>query len=215
MTENLYNVQYDITKKSKIRRFYDSNKIYIFSFTFLVIILITFLSFYFEKKESKRTLLSDNYVKAKIHLENKNKSQAVNLLKEVIFSDDPTYSTLSFFLILDQDLITDQKEILSLFEHILKNNDFDQEVKNLLIYKKSLLISKRVDESELLKNLKPILNSDSLWRPHAILLLGDFFTEKKEYLKAKEFYMQILSTKDLQKDFYEHARSQISAISNE
>ncbi len=215
MTENFYNVQYDITKKSKLRRFYDSNKIYIFSFSILIIILISFFSFYFEKKESKRTLLSDYYVEAKIYLEKGDKAQAVNLLKKVVFADDPTYSTLSFFLILNQDLVTDQVELLNLFDHILKNNDFEKEIKNLLIYKKVLLTSDAIDESELLNNLKPLLNSDSLWRPHVILFLGDFFTSKKEYLKAKEFYMQILSTKNLQKSFYEHARSQISVISNE
>ena len=80
---------------------------------------------------------------------------------------------------------------------------------------KALFVSDHVDESELLKNLNPVLNSDNLWRPHALLLLGDFFVEKKEYLKAKEFYKKILSTKELQFFFYEHASSQLSLIANE
>ena len=34
-------------------------------------------------------------------------------------------------------------------------------------------------ESRLLDTAKPILNSDSLWKPYTLLLLGDYFTFKK------------------------------------
>ena len=111
-------------------------------------------------------------------------------------------------------MVTDQVELLNLFDHILKNNDFEKEIKNLLIYKKVLLTSDAIDESELLNNLKPLLNSDSLWRPHVILFLGDFFTSKKEYLKSKDFYNQILSMKNLHQDFYYKANSRLALISN-
>jgi len=51
-----------------------------------------------------------------------------------------------------------------------------------------------------------------LWKPHALLLLGDYFISKKEYLKAKEFYIQILSINNLQKNLYDQARLQLSLI---
>ena len=62
---------------------------------------------------------------------------------------------------------------------------------------------------------KPLINNETLWKPHALLLLGNYFVSKKEYLKAKEFYTQILSLKGLHKDLYEQARSQLVFIAND
>ena len=215
MTQDLYQAEYDITKKSKIKKFYESNKIFIYSLCFIFIVLIGSFIFYFEAKKSKRISVSEDYIMSKVYLEEGNKVEATNLLKKVIFENDSTYSPLSLFLIKNQNLITDYKELSSLFDHIIKNNKFADEITNLLIYKKALLTSDYKNESELLKDLKLLLNSSSLWRPHALLLLGDYFVQKKEYLKAREFYLQILSIKDLHIDFYDQARTQISLISNE
>ena len=120
-----------------------------------------------------------------------------------------------FFLILNQNLISDYKELSVLFDHLLANNKFEKEVRNLLVYKKALFNSNFVNESELLEGIKPLLNKDTLWRPHALLLLGDYFVSKGEYLKAKEFYTQILSINNLQKDLYDQAISQLTLIAND
>ena len=96
MNENLFETQYDVTKKSKLKKFYEVNKILIFSVTLILIIAIASVSFYLESKEKKKILLSENYLQAKIYLEGGDKSKAMNLLKEVIFANDSTYST--FFL---------------------------------------------------------------------------------------------------------------------
>ena len=215
MTENLFAAQYDITKKSKLKKFYESNKFLIFSSILILIIFFGSLSFYLEIKDKKKLLLSENYVQAKIYLENGDKIAATNILKNLIFSNDPVYSTLSFFLILNQNLISDHQELSVLFDHLLENNKFENEVRNLLIYKKSLFNSNLTNESELLEEVKPLLNSETLWRPHALLLLGDYFVSKGEYLKAKEFYTQILSINNLQKDLYDQAISQLTLITND
>ena len=215
MNEDLIEARYDITKKSKLRRFYESNKILIFSSIFVLAIILISFSVYFENKEKNKILLSENYIQAKIYLANGNKEEAISLLKKVIFSNDATYSTLSFFLILNQNLVTDHEELSTLFDHLLNNNKFEKEVKNLLIYKKALFNSNFVIESELLETIKPLLNTDTLWKPHALLLLGDYFVSKKEYLKAKEFYTQILFIKNLQKNLYDKARFQLSFIVND
>ena len=102
-----------------------------------------------------------------------------------------------------------------MFDHLLENNKFENEVRNLLIYKKSLFNSNFTNESELLEEVKPLLNSETLWRPHALLLLGDYFVSRGEYLKAKEFYTQILSINNLQKDLYDQAISQLTLITND
>ena len=215
MTENIFEAQYYLTKKSKIKKFYESNKILIFSSIAVLIILFGSLVFYFENQEKKKILLSENYVQAKIYLENENNSEALNTLKKVIFANDSTYSTLSFFLILNQNLISDHKEILALYDHLLENNNFEKEIRNLLIYKKSLFSSNSVDETELLEITKPLLSTDTLWKPHALLLLGDYFMSKGENIKAREFYQQILSMNNLHKDLYDQAKLQLANINNE
>jgi predicted negative regulator of RcsB-dependent stress response len=215
MNENLFETQYDVTKKSKLKKFYEVNKILIFSVILILIIAIASVSFYSETKEKKKILLSDNYLAAKVYLENGDRNKVKNILKTIIFANDSTYSTLSLFLILNENLIVDQGELSNLFDHVLENNKFEKEVKNLIIFKKALFQSNFVSELELLDAVKPLINTETVWKPHALLLLGDYFASKKEYLKAKEFYVQILSLKNLHNELYNHARSQLIFITND
>ena len=215
MNENLFEARYDVTKKSKIKKFYESNKILIFSTILVLIIAIASVSFYSEFKEKKKTLLADNYIEAKVYLENGDKNIAKDILITIIFANNSTYSTLSLFLILNENLIVDREELLRLFNHVLENNKFEKEVQNLIIFKKALFQSNFVSELELLETAKPLINNETLWKPHALLLLGNYFVSKKEYLKAKEFYTQILSLRGLHKELYEQASSQLVFIAND
>ena len=215
MNENLFEAQYDVTKKSKLKKFYEANKILIFLTVLIIIIAIASISFYLETNEKKKIYLSDNYLTAKVYLKNGDRNKAKSVLKTVIFANNSTYSTLSLFLILNENLITDQEELSNLFNHVLENNKFEKEIKNLIIFKKALFQSNFVSELELLEAVKPLINTDTIWKPHALLLLGDFFASKKEYVKAKEFYMQILSLKNLHKELYNQARSQLIFITHD
>ena len=215
MNENLFEAQYDVTKKSKLKKFYEVNKILIFSSILILVIAIASISFYFETKENKKILISDKYLAAKVYLENGDRNEVKNILKTIIFANDSTYSTLSLFLILNENLIVDQGELSNLFDHVLENNKFEKEVKNLIIFKKALFQSNFVSELELLDAVKPLINTETVWKPHALLLLGDYFASKKEYLKAKEFYMQILSLKNLHQELYNQARSQLIFITHD
>ena len=51
MNENLIEARYNITKKPKLRRFYESNKILIFSSIFVLAIILISFGVYFENKE--------------------------------------------------------------------------------------------------------------------------------------------------------------------
>ena len=215
MNENLFETQYDVTKKSKLKKFYEVNKILIFSVISILVIAIASISFYSETKEKKKILISDKYLAAKVYLENGDRNEVKNILKTIIFANDSTYSTLSLFLILNENLIVDQGELSNLFDHVIENNKFEREVKNLIIFKKALFQSNFVSELELLDTVKPLINTETVWKPHALLLLGDYFASKKEYLKAKEFYVQILSLKNLHKELYNQARSQLIFIAND
>ena len=111
MAEDLFKAQYDVTKRSKLSKLYRENKNLIFSFIFILIVALVSFNFYLENKEKKKILLSENFVQAKIYLEEGKKDRAITLLKEVIFENDPTYSALCLFLIMNQGLITDYKEL--------------------------------------------------------------------------------------------------------
>mgnify|MGYP001213836449 CR=1 FL=1 len=215
MSDDIIEAQYDLTNKSKLKKFYDSYKTILITIGIFILLIFISFNFYFYKKEQKQILLSDNYVKAKIFLEKDEKKQALTLLKSIIYENDPTYSTLSLFLVLNQQLLNDHKEISVLFNHILENNKFEKEIKNLLIYKKALIESDFVSESELLESINPLLNEQSFWKPHALLLVGDYFLSKKEYVKAKEFYTKILIIKNLQKEYYDQARFKLSMTDND
>ena len=215
MNENLFETQYDVTKKSKFRRLYDANKLLIFSTLFVLIITSISFSFYTVSREKKQILLADNYMVATFYLQNNERDKGRKILKEIILANNRTYSTLSLFLILDEDLVDDQKEISNLFDHLLANNKFEQEVKNLIIFKKTLFLSNFANELEMVENAKQLINTNTLWKPHALLLLGDYFVSKKQYLKAKEFYVQILSLQNLNIEVYEQARSQLLLIAND
>ena len=105
MTENLFEARYDITKKSKFRNFYDSYKIFIYSFVLIFFISLGSYNYFLSNKEKKKILISENYIQAKIYLENGKKNEATDILKNIILADDPVYSTLGFFLILNHFLI--------------------------------------------------------------------------------------------------------------
>ena len=215
MNQNLFETQYDVTEKSKLKRFYQNNKILILSSIIFIIVTLSSVTFYLNFKEKKIINLSNSYINAKVYLENNEIDKATNILKEIIFSNNETYSTLAFFKILNENLIQDQKELLNIFDHILKENKFEKEIKDLLIFKKALFESDSIDEVKMLDSLNPLINKDSIWKPHALLLLGDYFSSKNEYLKAKDFYIQTLSLKNLQREFYEYARSRLTLILDE
>ena len=85
----------------------------------------------------------------------------------------------------------------------------------MIIFKRLLFKSDFAEEHELLEAAKPILNTETAWKPHALLLIGDYFISKKENLKAKEFYKEIMLLKNLHRDFYYQANSRLALIEND
>ena len=159
--------------------------------------------------------LADNYIQAEIHLEKNKVNEAKILLEKNIYANDSTYSPLSLFLLTDENLVQNKDELINLYNHVLKNNNFENEIKNLVILKKLIIQSNFSNEEEMLNTARIIISSNSLWKSHALLLLGDYFAFKKEYIKAKEFYGQILSIKNLNIKMYDKVKLKLALISNE
>ena len=215
MTENIFHATPVASKKSKIKDFYNHNKKLIYLAIVILVIFFISLGVYLESSKNKKIRLSENYLQAKIYLEEGNKAKATKILKEVIFENNPTYSSLCLFLIINENLINDKNELLSLLNHLIENNKFSNELKSLLIYKKALFSSGFLEEAELLDLLNPLLDEENLWHPHALILLGSYFKSKKENKKAREFYRKVFLLKNLHNDFYNQAKHQLALISNE
>ena len=176
--------------------FYKKNKFLIFLSIFILLFLFLTTIFYLHAKEKKIQLTANLYISAKTDLNNNQMAKAKDTLIKIIESNNPTYSTLSLFLLIDANLIDDERKLIKFFDHILSNNKFEKEIENLIIFKKALSQSNYVDEIELLTTLNPLINSETLWKSHALLLLGDYFFSKGEFSKAKENYLKILSLAD-------------------
>ena len=115
MNEDSIQTQYDLTKKTKIRKIYEEYKNLIYSALLILIITVISINFYLSSKEKKKILLTDNYISAKIYLANGKNNEAKNILKQIVYDDDPTYSTLSLFLIALKLKIEASSIIISLF----------------------------------------------------------------------------------------------------
>ena len=215
MNEDLFSADYNITKKNKLLRFYESNKILIFSGIFVLIIASVSIFFYMSSKENKKILLAENYMQAKIYLEKGEKNKARNILEKIIFSKNSTYSVLSLFLLLEENLIIDKDQLSKLFEEVLKNNKYDDEIENLIVLKRLIFESNFLTEAEILNLANPLIKQETIWKPHALMLLGDYFVFKNQNIKAREFYSKILLIKNLHQGLYQQAQSQLTLIAND
>ena len=61
------------------------------------------------------------------------------------------------------------------------------------IVKKVLFLFDLINEEEILNILNPIINSESLWKRNAIILLADYYKSKNEINKSEQLY-KLLST---------------------
>ena len=61
-----------------------------------------------------------------------------------------------------------------------------------MIYKKALFNSDFASENNLIQILNPVINSDSIWKSHALYLMAEYFYFKNEKGKSKEFFNQII-----------------------
>ena len=181
------------TNTEKIKNYLNKNKKKILSiFLFLLMILILFFG-YNEYKKSEKIKISNLYNSSTIDYSNNNKLDTLNNLIDIINKKDSTYSPLSLYFIIDNDLTSDIEQINGLFDVLIKDTKLQKEIKNLIIYKKALFNADTSKENELLEILKPIISSNSIWKSHALYLLAEYFYSKKEKEKSKEFFNQIIN----------------------
>ena len=181
------------TRNEKIKNFFVKNKIKIILGIIIFIFIIFGVYGYENYKISKKKEISDNFNSITIEYKENNKEKTLQNLKEIIRSKDPTYSPLSLYFLIDNNLLDDKSEINSLFNILIEETSIDNEIKNLVIYKKALFNSDTAEESVLLNMLNPLINSESVWKSHALYLIAEYFYANDQKQKAKEFFSKVVS----------------------
>ncbi|MDA9652430.1 hypothetical protein N9T14_00200 [bacterium] len=198
------------TRNEKVRNFFVKNK----SKLILIIITITIIligAYSFDKyKDNKKKDISNKFNSITLTYSEITKENTIKKLVEIINQQDPTYSPLSLYFIIDNKLISNQKKINNFFDILIKKTSLDKEIKNLIIYKKALFNADKATEGDLLSILNPLINSQSVWRSHALYLMAEYFYSKDQKQKSKEFFNQIISMEDPNSDINLQAEKRLN-----
>ena len=198
------------TRQEKVRNFFVNNKNKIIS-TIVVLVIILVGAYSFESyKTNKKKEISNKFNSTTLSHSDNTKELTIQNLVEIINEQDPTYSPLSLYFIIDNKLISNQSEINSYFDILIKKTSLDEEIKNLVIYKKALFNGDQAQESDLLNILNPLINSKSVWKSHALYLMAEYFYSKDQKQKSKEFFNQIASLEDANPDIKLQAQKRLN-----
>jgi|TARA_B100000929_G_C15359811_1_gene370593 predicted negative regulator of RcsB-dependent stress response len=181
------------TRNEKIKNFFINNKKSLILILSLIILMVFSFFVYSEIQEKKNKNLALKYNNTIIKFDTLNKINVKNELIEIIYKKNSTYSPLALYFIIDNEIQASNEEINNYFDVLINETDLDKEVKNLIIYKKGLFNADFETENNLITILKPVVNSDSIWKSHALYLIAEYFFEKNQKQKAKEFFTQILN----------------------
>ena len=172
------------TKSEKIKKFLISNKKKItIGISIFLITTIGYLSFEEVKKRNK-IILANKFNSAITNFDKEKKETTIRELKAIVNKNDITYSPLALYFLLDNNLIENTEEINRLFDKIINETHLEKEIKNLIIYKKALFNADLINENDLIKILNPIINSESIWKSHALYLIAEYFYSKNEKSKS-------------------------------
>ncbi|MDB2616895.1 hypothetical protein N9Y88_00040 [Candidatus Pelagibacter bacterium] len=198
------------TRQEKVRNFFVKNKNKIIS-TIIILVIILVGAYSFDSyKTNKKKEISNKFNSTTLSHSDNTKDLTIQNLVEIINEQDPTYSPLSLYFIIDNKLISNQSEINSYFDILIEKTSLDEEIKNLVIYKKALFNADQAQESDLLNILNPLINSKSVWKSHALYLMAEYFYSKDQKQKSKEFFNQIVSLEDVNPDIKLQAQKRLN-----
>ena len=198
------------TRNEKIKNFFVNNKNKIISGIIILIIIIVGVFSYDKYLINKKKDISDSYNSIIIDYSEKTKEKTASSLIEIINKKDPTYSPLSLYFIIDNNLVSDQSRINLLFDVLINDTSLDSEINNLIIYKKALYNADNAQESDLLNMLNPLINSKSVWKSHSLYLMAEYFYANNQKQKAKEFFNQIIALENSNPDIRLQAEKRLN-----
>ena len=198
------------TRNEKVKNFINDNKNKII-LIIVVLVMVLVGAYSFDKyKTNEKKNISNKFNSTIIAYSENTKVSTVQKLIEIINEQDETYSPLSLNFIIDNKLISNQDDINTYFDILIEKTSLDKEIKNLAIYKKALFNADQAQESDLLNILKPLINSQSVWKSHALYLMAEYFYSKNHKQKAKEFFNQIISLESSNPDIRLQAEKRLN-----
>ena len=181
------------TRNEKIKNFFVNNtKKLIIAISAIVLIIFGYF-IYEDLKKKNKIKLANRYNLVTIKFISGDKNKFENELIDIVNEKDRTYSPLALYFLIDNNIINENKKINELFDVIINETSLEEEIKNLVIYKKALFNSDFESENNLIQILSPVINSDSVWRSHALYLMAEYFYYKNQKQKSKDFFNQILT----------------------
>jgi len=198
------------TRNEKIMNFFINNKKnLIIGFLIIFVLTIGYLSIK-EVRERNKIKLANQFNITIINFKVEDSQKTIDQLTKLINENDATYSPLALYFLIDNDLIDNKNEINSLFDELINETNLEEEIKNLIIYKKALFNSDISSENDLLQMLNPIIKSESVWKSHSLYLMAEFFYSKNQKEKAKEFFNQILLLPNANNDIKIESKKRIN-----
>ena len=198
------------TRNEKIKNFFLNNKKKLITISVLAILLLILFFGFGEYKTNQKIKISNLYNSTTIEFNDGTKSKSIENLIKIINEKDPTYSLLSLYYLIDNNLINDRNRINNLFDILIEKTPLDKEIKNLVIYKKGLFNADESNESELLNILDPLIKSNSVWKSHALYLMAEFFYSKNEKIKSEEFFNQIINLENSNPDILQETQKRLN-----
>jgi len=181
------------TRNEKIKNFFVNNtKKLIIAISAIVLIIFGYF-IYEDLKKKNKIKLANRYNLVTIKFISGDKNKFENELIDIVNEKDRTYSPLALYFLIDNNIVNENKKINELFDVIINETSLEEEIKNLVIYKKALFNSDFESENNLIQILNPIINSDSVWKSHALYLMAEYFYYKNQKQKSKDFFNQILT----------------------
>ena len=199
------------TRKEKIKNFFINFKKQIIIFIVVIIFGLFSYFLFIEYQNSSKEKLAERFNLVVTKFERNQKENLEKELKEIINAKDKTYSPLAFYFLLDNQMIESNEEINTYFDLLINELSLEDEIKNLIIYKKGLFNSDFVNENQLLDILNPIIKSQSIWKTHALYLMAEYYFAKNEKQKSKEFFSQIVSIENTNSKIKVEAQKRLRA----
>ena len=198
------------TRNEKIKNFFIKNKKKIIILISVIILAIFGYFIYEDFNKKSKIKLANRYNNVKMNFISENKSMVANELVSIVHVKDRTYSPLALYFLIDNNIIDDRNKINELFDIVINETILEKEIKNLLIYKKALFNSDFESENNLLTILKPIINSNSIWKSHALYLMAEYFYFKNEKQKSKDFFEQIITLENVNSKFKRETQKRLN-----
>ena len=198
------------TRNERIRNFFIKNKKNVIIIISFILISILIIFSFMEVKKKNRVKLSNQFNTLIINFEAGEKKETISKLKSIVKDEDNTYSPLALYFLIDNSLIENKDEVNDLFDILINKTKLETEIKNLIIYKKALYNSDLISENDLIKMLNPIIKSKSIWKSHSLYLIAEYFYSKNEMKKAKEFFIQIITTSNSNSDIKIEAQKRLN-----